>query len=499
MHDRRLRKIVILGGGTAGWMTAAALSKTLPQNSCNIALVESDEIATIGVGEATIPTIHWFNRLVGLNEAEFLRETKATFKLGIEFRDWYEPGHSYLHPFGTYGVPLNGISFQNRWIKANQEGFSFDHEDFSLATVAARAGRFSHPSTDPRSLLSTLGYAYHFDASLYARYMRGLSEKEGVERIEGKVIKVVQDSQTGFITSLLLDNGKEVSGDLFIDCSGLRSMLLGDTLDVGFDDWSHWLPCDRALAVPCEGVPTIEPNTRSTARDAGWQWRIPLQHRIGNGYVYSSAFTDDDAALRVLMDNLDGKALAEPKPIRFRTGCRTKIWEKNVVAIGLSSCFLEPLESTSIHLIQSGIAKLLALLPNRDCDPLLAEQFNRLFRADADNVKDFLILHYHATRNKEQPLWAYCRNMELPDSLTYREKHFQRTGRIMLDPEELFREDSWFAVLIGQGIRPADYNILADTLDKHENCEDLELMRDAVRELAGKMPTHNEYVRRICG
>lgn len=498
MREQRLERIVILGGGTAGWMTAAALSKLMPAGGCQISLIESDQIGAIGVGEATIPTIHWFNQLVGLDEAAFLRETKATYKLGIEFVDWYRPGHRYVHPFGRYGVPLEGVSFHHRWLKATGEGLNVSHEDYSLATVAARAGRFSHPSSDPRSLLSTLGFAYHFDAALYGAHMRKLAQSHGVVRHEGKVSSVVQDRETGFVTALHTDKGAVLAGDLFIDCSGLRALLIGETLGVPYDDWTHWLPCDRALAVPCERLETTTPYTRSTARDAGWQWRIPLQHRIGNGYVYSSAHLSDDEAAATLLANLDGAPLADPRPIRFKTGCRSEPWHKNVIAIGLSACFLEPLESTSIHLIQSGIAKLLSLLPDKDYDPLLARQFNRVFRADADNIKDFLILHYHATRDKDQPFWSDCRGMRLPDSLVYKEQQFERSGRIVIDPEDLFREDSWFAVLMGQGFRPRDYYPLADGLDAAVNRADLERLRAGIADTAARLPAHDDYIARVC-
>ncbi len=488
MNDRRLRKIVILGGGTAGWMTATALAKSLGPR-VRIALVESDEIGIVGVGEATIPTIHWFNELIGLDEAAFLVATKASFKLGIEFVDWTAPGHRYFHPFGVYGVPLPGVGFHHRWLKARADGLDRDLSAFSLAARLAKENRFAKPVQDARSILSTLGYAYHFDASLYARHLRGLAEAAGVVRHEGKVRDVEQDGESGFVTTLVTERGDRIEGDLFVDCSGFRGLLIEETLHAGYEDWSHWLPCDRAVAVPCANVGPLTPYTRSTARGAGWQWRIPLQHRTGNGYVYSSAYSSDDAARETLLANLDGEALAEPRLIKFRTGRRRRVWDKNVVAIGLASGFLEPLESTSIHLIQSGIGKLLSLLPDRDCDPHLAEQFNRVFAADMDNIKDFLILHYHAN-GRTEPLWDYTRNMALPDSLTFREEAFRRSGRLMLGTDDLFRETSWLAVLRGQGIDATDYAPATDGIDSATNLAQLRQIDEVIGRAVPTLPGH---------
>ena len=493
MNNERIRKVVIVGGGTAGWMTAAALAKSLDLRHCAVSLIESDDIGTIGVGEATIPTIHWFNSIVGLNEKEFVRETRATFKLGIEFRDWARPGHRYFHPFGRYGLPADGVSFQHRWIRAQLEGQPDNFEDYSLNTVAARSGKFAFPASDPASLLSTLGYAYHFDASLYAQYLRRLSEQRGVRRHEGTVGRIDQHPETGFVTALHTSRGETLEADLFIDCTGMRALLIEGVLKVGFEDWSRWLPCDRALAVPCERAGELMPFTRSTALAAGWQWRIPLQHRTGNGYVYSSGFLSDDAAAATLLGNLDGKALAEPRLIRFRTGRRQVAWNRNVIAIGLSGGFLEPLESTSIHLIQSGIAKLLSLFPNRDCDSHLVEQYNHLMTEEFASVRDFIVLHYHSTRERSEPLWEYCRAMELPDGLVSKEQHFARSGRIILSAEDLFREPSWFAVLLGQGHRPGDYNPLLDSINSADNFSHLGRVREDIRSAAARMPDHLSY------
>jgi tryptophan 7-halogenase len=492
--NERIKKIVILGGGTAGWMAAAALSKAVDGQRCGIALVESDDIGTIGVGEATIPTIHWFNQIVGLDEKEFMRETKATFKLGIEFRNWAKENHTYMHPFGRYGFPNDGISFQHRWIKARLEGLDDNFEDYSLNTVTARAGKFEFPAFDPRSLLSTLGYAYHFDASLYAKYLRKRAELKGVKRFEGMVKKVDQHPDTGFITALHTSRGDVIDGDLFIDCSGIRGLLIEGVLKAGFDDWSHWLPCDRAVAVPSERMGPPVPYTRSTARDAGWQWRIPLQHRTGNGYVYCSRYISDDEAASVLLKNLDGPALAAPRVIPFKAGRRRKAWEKNVVAIGLSGGFLEPLESTSIHLIQSGIAKLLSLFPTRDCDLYTAGQYNKVVSEEFEGIRDFLALHYHSTKGLSSPLWEYCRTMRLPESLIYKEEHFSRSGRIVLSSDELFKEASWFAVLTGQGHEPRDYNPLMDSMTSEENRAYLQRIKASIEITASKMPEHVAFL-----
>lgn len=494
----RVQRIVILGGGTAGWMAAAALAKTF-ENQVTIDLLESDAIGIVGVGEATIPTIHWFNQLIGLDEAEFVRATKASFKLGIEFVDWTRPGHRYVHPFGRYGVDIGKVPFHHSWLRGQADGAKAPLPTYSLATQLAAANRFTKPADDPRSILSTLGYAYHFDAALYARHLRGIAETAGVRRHEGKLATVEQDPQTGFVTAITTEGGERLVGDLFIDCSGFRALLIGDTLNATFEDWSHWLPCDRAVAVPCARVTETTPYTRSTAQAAGWQWRIPLQHRTGNGYVYSSSFLSDDEAAATLLDNLDGEPLAEPRFLRFKAGFRREAWTKNVVAIGLSSGFLEPLESTSIHLIQSGIAKLITLFPERDCDPSLARQFNSTFGSDMDGIKDFLILHYHATQGRDDPLWQHVRHMPLPDTLVEREEQYRRSGRLMLGSEELFREASWLAVLNGQDIRATGYSPLADTLDSEMNRRQLEQIADVIARAVPTLPTHDEAIAALIG
>jgi tryptophan halogenase len=488
MSDNRVRRIVILGGGTAGWMSAAALSRALSGQTVAISLIESDAIGTIGVGEATIPTIHWFNQIAGLDERSFMAETKATYKLGVEFVGWNGPGSVYLHPFGTFGPPGDGVMFLHRLLRARQDGGHLRTEDYSLAAQAARAGRFAPPVADRRSLLSTLGYAYHFDASLYARHLRKLAEAAGVLRIEGKVNRIDQHPETGFIQALATDTGAVVEGDLFVDCSGLRGLLIEETLEAGFDDWSHWLPCDRAWAAPSAPETQVTPYTRATAAEAGWRWRIPLQHRVGNGYVFSSHFQDEEAARTSLINGMESPPTAEPRLIRFTPGSRKHSWVKNVVAIGLSSGFLEPLESTSIHLIQSGIAKLLALFPARDCSPLLAEQFNRIYGQEMADVRDFLILHYHRTAGRDEPLWRERQAMTIPDSLAYRIAHFEHSGRIVLSTDELFRDASWFAVFDGQGVRATDHNPVIEGVSAEDNRRHLDAVSAAIRSTCLQMP-----------
>ena len=497
MESRRIRRVVILGGGTAGWMTAAALSHSFGA-AVTVTLLESEEIGTVGVGEATIPTIHWFNSLVGLDEADFLRATKATFKLGIAFVDWRAPGHRYFHPFGHYGAALPGVAFHHRWLKAAADGLALPLGALSLAEGLADKNRFARPSGDARSILSTLGYAYHFDAGLYAAYLRRVSETRGVTRVEGRLNTVERHPDTGFVSALTTSRGERLEGDLFIDCSGFRALLIDGVIGEPFEDWSHWLPCDRAVAVPCARVAATTPYTRSTARAAGWQWRIPLQHRTGNGYVYANDQCSDDAAIATLLANLDGEPLAEPRLLRFKAGMRRRPWRDNVVAIGLSSGFLEPLESTSIHLIQSGIAKLLTLFPDRDCDPALAARFNTTFARDMDGIKDFLILHYHAT-GREEPLWRHCRTMSLPDGLRERIAQYRRSGRLILDPDELFREASWLAVLDGQGIKAQGYNPLADAIDPAANRAQVQQIADVIARAVPTLPMHDAVLAQMIG
>ena len=496
MREDRIRKVVIVGGGTAGWMAAAALSRTMGEvGDFRIELVESDEIGTVGVGEATIPQIVLFNKLVGIDEHDFVRATHATYKLGIEFVDWTRIGHRYVHPFGFYGLDMKGVEFHHHWLKAKSLGDDSPLEVYSLGVVAGLQGRFEHPRPDqPNSPLAKIGYAFQFDAGLYARYLRAISEPRGVVRTEGRIVDVAQNGETGFVEAVLLEGGTRVEGDLFIDCSGFRGLLIEQSLQSGFEDWSAWLPCDRAFAVPCESSGDQQPLTRSTARPAGWQWRIPLQHRTGNGYVYSSAHISDDEAAATLLANLDGAPLADPKPLRFKAGHRRKAWVKNVVALGLAAGFLEPLESTSIHLVQSGIARLMTLFPTRRFDPIEIERFNALTAQEYVDIRDFLVLHYKATERSDSPFWDYCRTLKPPEGLAYKLDMFRRNGRIFREHEELFTETSWLAVMVGQGIEAGGYHPAADNLADEETLKRLAHVREVVAATAKLLPTQAEFL-----
>jgi len=497
LREDRIRKIVIVGGGTAGWMAAAALSKIMGEISdLSIQLIESDEIGTVGVGEATIPQIVLFNNLLDIDEHDFVRATNATYKLGIEFVDWTRLGDRYVHPFGHYGLDMKGIEFHHHWLKGRSLGDSTRLDEYSLAIVAGLQGRFAHPRPDQRnSPLSKISYAFQFDASLYARYLRNLSEAAGVVRTEGRIDEVVQDGETGCVEAVVLQSGARVEADLFVDCSGFRGLLIEQTLKSGFEDWSKWLPCDRAFAVPCELGGDHLPLTRSTARAAGWQWRIPLQHRIGNGYVYSSAHVSDDEAAGPLLANLDGAPLADPRPLRFKAGHRRKPWIRNVVSLGLAAGFLEPLESTSIHLVQSGIARLMSLFPTRRFDELEIKRFNDETIQEYVDIRDFLVLHYKATERDDSPFWDYCRNIDPPDGVAFKIDMFRRNGRVFREHEELFTETSWLSVLVGQGIEAGGYHPAADLLPDEETLQRLTHIREVIADTARIMPMQDEFLR----
>jgi tryptophan 7-halogenase len=498
MRDDRIRKVVIVGGGTAGWMTAAAMVKVLEtMPDLTIELVESEEIGTVGVGEATIPQILLYNRMLGIDEDEFVRVTHATYKLGIEFVDWTRIGHRYIHPFGIYGIDMGGVEFHHHWLKGRTLGDPHTLDDYAITSVAARLGRFMRPDMSrPNSPVSKIAYAFQFDAGLYARYLRAFAEARGAVRIEGRIVDVVQNGETGFIEAVLLQSGKSVEGDLFIDCSGFRGLLIEQVMKAGFEDWSKWLPCDRALAVPCELGGDDLPLTRSTARGAGWQWRIPLQHRMGNGYVYSSAHISDDEAASALLANLDGKPLADPKPLRFLAGHRKQSWVKNVVAFGLASGFLEPLESTSIHLVQAGIARLMSLFPSRRFDQPEIDRFNAMTRREYVDIRDFLVLHYKATERDDSDLWNHVRTMEVPESLARKIALFRGSGRFLREDEELFTETSWTAVFLGQNILPEGHDPLALATSAEEVRAKLAKMRGLIERAVADMPPHAEYVER---
>ena len=495
--ENRIRRVVIVGGGTAGWMTAAALIDAVGQ-ACEVVLVESEQIGIVGVGEATIPPIKLFNQRLRLDEAEFLRETGGTFKLGIEFVNWTRRGHRYFHPFGSFGAEFDAVPLHHWWLKARKNGKGGELGEYSMAWAAARRGRCERPIADRRRVQSTFDYAYHFDAALYGRYLRGKAEARGVRRIEGRVVDVGVDGESGQVENIRLEDGQVLEADLFIDCSGFRGLLIEQTLKTGYEDWTHWLPCDRAVAVPCaHGEEGLSPYTRSTAHRAGWQWRIPLQHRVGNGHVYCSAHVSEDEATRVLLDHLEGEPLAEPRPLLFVTGRSKKFWNRNVVAIGLAAGFMEPLESTSIHLVQTAINRLLALFPARADMELSAREFNRLTGTEYERVRDFLILHYHANARDDSDFWKACAAMAIPEELRYKIEHFRSFGRIVAAPLELFQNPSWLAVMMGQLGEPERYDPMADQRPRVDYLRYLESLRRVTEEAAEAMPTHRDFLARI--
>ncbi|MFA6118052.1 MAG: tryptophan halogenase family protein [Sphingomonas sp.] len=496
-ESNAIRSIVVAGGGSAGWMAAAALSAALVGTGCRITVVESEEIGTVGVGEATIPPIQAFNRILGIDEAAFVRATQGTFKLGIEFADWLRPGHRYFHPFGRYGDDFGMTPFHQQWLRASAQGDTTPLSAYSLTEAAAYLNRFDRPPDDPRSVFSTFSYAYHFDAGLYAAFLRAYAEARGVTRVEGKIAEVALKPENGFVEALVLEDGRRLEAELFVDCTGFRALLIGGALGVGYDDWSQWLPCDRAIAVPSARMPELPPYTRSTARPAGWQWRIPLQHRTGNGHVYCSRHMDDDEAERILLASLDTPATGDPRRLRFTTGQRKVAWERNVVTLGLASGFLEPLESTSLHLVQSGITKLLAWFPDRDFDPRLRAEYNRLVAREFESVRDFLVLHYQATE-REGPFWQACRTMDVPDTLAAKIEMFRHSGRLIERDKDLFHEASWLAVLLGQGISPERYDTLAEVVPLNEARAVLGGMRKVIATTAAGMPGHAQFIDRHC-
>lgn len=484
-----IKQVVVIGGGTAGWMAAAVLAQQFAPNQCTVTLVESAEIGTVGVGEATIPPIMQFNRLLGIDEDALIQATGGTYKLGIEFRDWGAIGDSYFHPFGHYGADLNGIPFHLHWL-CNRPG-SLD--DYSLVAQAAYARRFVRTSDDPKHVHSRMAYALHFDAVRYAQFLSDHAIANGATRIEGRIVDAVRDER-GYVSAVRLADGRSVAGDLFIDCSGFRGLLIEETLQTGYVDWSHWLPMDRAVAVPSVPVSAPDPFTRSTAGRAGWRWRIPLQHRVGNGHVYCSRYISDDEATAELLAGLDGEALAEPRQLRFTTGRRAAFWNGNVVALGLAAGFVEPLESTSIHLVQRGIVTLMSLFPDSGFDAATATEYNRLMTREFEAVRDFIILHYHLTRRDDSLLWDHVRTMDVPDTLKARMELFAAHGRLMLDPHELFREPSWTAVLLGQGLWPRRPDPIAAAQDNVRRAETLSRMKDLIGRGVSAMPSHAAFL-----
>jgi tryptophan halogenase len=489
--------IVILGGGTAGWMTAAALVSLIPPTRCRVRLVESEEIGIVGVGEATFPEIKNFNDAIGVNEAEMMRATNGAFKLGIEFVDWGFKGSRYIHPFGVHGPAHMEHIFHHLWLRGLRLGSNSDIDEYSFAAQAARNCRFEFPETRRQTINSAYTYAYHFDANLYCLYLRGLAEQRGVMRTEGKVRDVIQDPESGDIRSLVLESGETISGDLFIDCSGFRSLLLAKVLGVGWEDWSKWLPCDRAFAVPSERD-ELSPYTRSTAMEAGWRWRIPLQHRTGNGYVFSSSFIDENEAADSLMRNLETRALGEPRMLKFQTGRRTVGWKKNCVAVGLASGFFEPLESTSIYLIQLAIMQLVPLLPDKSIDPRLRDEFNLLMDLQYERIRDFLILHYKLTSRDDAEIWRYCAAMDVPESLTRKIELFRHGAIIERYKDGLFTPTSWLSVFIGQGLIPESYNPIADAMPAEKLICHLDEFRTEIRDRVDEMRRHDRFIDPYC-
>jgi tryptophan halogenase len=499
VSDTRLKSIVIVGGGTAGWMAAAALARTL-ESSVAIQLIESEDIGTVGVGEATVPHLRAFNDTLRIDEGEFVRAVRGTFKLGIQFVDWGRIGDRYVHGFGTIGHEYRGLPFHQYWIKLHLEGKAHDLGEYSLNTVAAPAGKFMAGATDvPKgSPLAQVAYAYHFDAGLYAQFLRRYAEARGVRRIEGEIVDVQLRGEDGFIESVALKSGERVTGELFIDCSGFRGLLIEQALKTGYDNWSQWLPADRAVAVPSEKTVAATPYTRSTARAAGWQWRIPLQHRTGNGYVYSSPYISDDEAAATLLEHLDGRALAEPRVLRFTTGRRRKTWNRNCVALGLASGFLEPLESTSIYLIQSGLARLIEMLPDRHMNATLQQRYNAEAEFELERIRDFLILHYCATERRDSEFWKYCGAMSIPPRLADTIALFEGSGRFYRDSNEMFALTSWVQVMIGQRIVPGGYHPLVDAVPANELVKLGESVRGVVASCVAAMPEHEQFIARYC-
>ena len=488
-----IKHVVIAGGGTAGWIAAALLNKVLGK-VINITLIESTHIGTVGVGEATIPPIMQLNNALGINEQHFINATNATIKLGIEFENWKSSAHSYMHAFGTLGKNFPFCDFYNFWLKGQTQGNKDDFWDFSLNYQAAKNNKFTPLNTISNTSLPGLSYAYHFDASLYAEFLKHLATERGVKHLDAKINEVMQCPTSGNIQSLTLDDGSSISGDLFLDCTGLRALLIEQTLNTGFVDWSHYLPCDSAIAVQTASNDELKPYTRSIAHSAGWQWQIPLQHRMGNGLVYCSRYISDDDAKQLLLNNLPAEPITEPRLIKFKTGRRLKQWHKNVVAIGLSSGFLEPLESTSIHLIQSAVTRLIKLFPHHGVSDALVTEFNKQSITEIEHIRDFIILHYKLTEREDTPFWRQCKQMEIPQSLAHKMDLFKQTGKVVRENDELFAEVAWQQVMIGQGLIPDDYGALADSLTNEQLAELYSNLKTLINSTVEQLPSHTVFL-----
>jgi len=487
----KVTKVVIVGGGTAGWMAAASLARLIGQH-LDISLIESDEIGTVGVGEATIPTMMTLHQLLKINEQEFLTAVQGTFKLGISFENWKNIGESYIHSFGLTGQDCWAGGFQHFWLKGKERGISEDFGHYSAELMAAKAGKFA---VLPNNGLS---YAYHMDASLYAKFLRKMAEKSAVERIEGKVVKVNVDTSSGGIETLVLESGQLIEGDLFIDCSGFRGLLINETLQTSFDDWSQWLPCDSAIAVQTASVSEPIPYTRSIAREAGWQWRIPLQSRVGNGLVFSSTHLTDEQATDMLLNNIEGETLTKPRVIKFRTGQRSQHWNKNCVALGLAAGFVEPLESTAIHMVQRGIIRLLQMFPVGGIRQPDMIEFNKQMSDEYVFIRDFVIMHYHVTEREDTDFWRQCKNMAIPQSLQHRLDLFKQTGRVFQQAGDVFAENNWTQVMLGQGLMPEQYHPIVDVMSDRELTNFLTGLRARTDNIVSQLPSHQQFIENYC-
>jgi tryptophan halogenase len=499
MSDKSIRKIVIVGGGTAGWMAAAPLAQQIAQKTgrpCQIVLIESPDIGTIGVGEATLPTLRFYNRTLGLDGAEFIKKTQGSFKLGIEFRDWGHLGNRFFHGFGDFGPPLENRSLYNYWLRLHRAGKVGSYEEWSTATVMARSNRFTPPQGEQPSAANAYSYAFHFDAGLYAAYLRDYAMQRGVERIESTIVEVELRAEDGFVAAVKLVDGRRIDGDLFLDCSGFRGLLIEETMKAGYDDWSAMLPCNSALAVPSARVSPLTPYTTSTAKASGWLWRIPLQHRTGNGHVYCNNFTTDEQAERVLLEALDSEQLGDARPFRFTTGRRRKCWVKNVVALGLASGFLEPLESTSIQLIMDGVGRLIEYFPDRDFHPSLVAEFNRKMANQYESIRDFIIMHYKLSQRDDSEFWRYCAAMPIPESLQHQIELFRSSGRVVILDPNGFAEVSFLSILMGMGVKPQSYDPLVDGVDEKLLLQHFQRLHGAIKNTVAAMPDHADFIAR---
>lgn len=491
MNSSAIKNVVIAGGGTAGWMAASAFGKLLGKN-LNITLVESDLIPTVGVGEATIPTLHIFHDLLKIKESDVMKATNATFKLGISFENWRDVNKDYIHSFGYLGQGCWAAGFQHFWLKGKQQNMVSEIGDYCPEHLASRLGKFAVMPNQDRN------YAFHLDAGLYAKFLRGIAEEHGVKRIEGKINQVQQNNNNGFIESIILEDGQVIEGDLFIDCTGFKGLLIEEALHTGYEDWSHWLPCDSAIAVQTTLTKSTVPYTRSIAHPAGWQWQIPLQNRMGNGIVFCSKHISDDEAKETLLNNITGDLVNEPRVIKYRTGTRRKHWNKNCVAIGLASGFIEPLESTSIHLIQQSIVRLMQNLPSINMEASIQDDFNTKMRFEIDNIRDFIVLHYHVTERDDNSFWRYCKNMEIPETLQQRIDLFKQGGHAYKTDRELFGETSWIQVMMGQGLMPETYHPIVDMMSDNELKGFLDNIKMTIERRVNSLPDHNDFIRNYC-